>query len=320
MVRRLLDVQKTRGSIPRGPITQGAAGLHSIPLGLYPQLATVGWGFYGISMAPVSAFCPSYVTGIFTIEERDACGAGFAIDRGLMTAVSKLNSGRTKITINGTESPAPVSKAVLRRYAERCGNTGLLEIKHETEIPIGYGLGMSAAGALSLSLALNELFGAGFSRAECIKIAHEADVECGTGLSGVDASAIGGILVRKSVADKPVALRFEEKELEIAFFAPIRTSSIIRDDGWKKKVNAAGNEALEMLSRKKTWDLFINAARHFTTESGLGSWCGGEMGNNPRSSMAMVGQTLFSDEPMKLYRTPVKVLKAKTFKSGAGLL
>ncbi|MCX6773346.1 MAG: hypothetical protein NTV88_06315 [Candidatus Micrarchaeota archaeon] len=271
-------------------------------------------------MAPVSAFCPSYVTGLFTIEERDACGAGFTINKGLTTTVSKLNSGRTKITVNGIESPAPVSKAVLRRFAERCGNVGLLEIKHETEIPIGYGLGMSAAGALSLSLALNELFGAGFSKNECVKIAHDADVECGTGLSGVDASAIGGMLARKSVSDKPVALKFEEKELEIAFFAPIRTANIIRDDSWKKKVNIAGTGALEMLFKKKNYDSLIDASRQFTIDSGLGSWCGGEMENNPRASMAMIGQTLFSDSPMALSRPPVNLLKVKTAKKGAVLL
>ena len=267
-----------------------------------------------------AAYCPAYVTGIFTIEENDACGAGFAIDKGLKTAVSALNAGRTKIMINGSESPAPVSKAVLRRYADACGKVGLLEISHETEIPVGYGLGMSAAGALSLSLALNELLGAGFSHDRCVKIAHDADVECGTGLSGVDAAAIGGMLARKSIGKQPVKLKYEQKELEIAFFAPIRTSSIIRGEEWKKKVNEAGSTALEMLFRKKNYDGFVDAARHFTIESGLGLWCGGEMETNTRASMAMLGQTLFSDKPLELSRPALKLLKAKTFKGGAELL
>ena len=222
--------------------------------------------------------------------------------------------------INKSESPAPASKSVLRRYAEACGKVGLLEISHETEIPIGFGLGMSAAGALSLSLVLNELLGAGFSRNECVKIAHDADVECGTGLSGVDAAAIGGILARRSIGEKPFSLPFEEKELEIAFFLPIRTSSIIHEESWRKKVNEAGGAALEMLFKKKSWDAFIDASRHFVTESGLGNWCGGEMQNNQRASMAMVGQTLFSDSPLRLSRTPVKLLKAKTTEAGAVLL
>jgi len=271
-------------------------------------------------MAVFSAFCPSYVTGIFTIEENDACGAGFAIDSGLKTTVSRLKEGRTKILINGSEAAAPVSKSVLRRYAEMRGSVGLLEIMHETQIPIGYGMGMSAAGALTLSLALNELLGAGFSRSECVKIAHDADVECGTGLSGADAAAIGGFLARKSVSEKPACLPFEEHELEVAFFSPIRTSSIIRDDGWKKKVNEAGNAALGTLFKRKSWDAFINASRQFASGSGLGLWCGGEMQSNPRASMAMVGQTLWSDAPLKLSCRPLKLLKAKTAKVGAMLL
>ena len=271
-------------------------------------------------MKAISAFCPAYVTGIFTIGDNDACGAGFAIDRGLTTNVAKLNSGRTKITINGSEAAAPVSKAVLRRYSDMHGPVGLLEIKHETDVPIGYGLGMSAAGALSLSLALNELFGAGFSRSECVRIAHDADAECGTGLSGADAAAIGGVLARRSIGKPPVKLKAEPRDIEIAFFAPMRTAGIIRDEGWKRKVNAAGEEALELLFRNKTWDTLVDSSRHFTEHSGLGGWCGAEMQENGRASMAMLGQTLWSDCPMKLPRLPLKLLKAKTFKGGAGLL
>lgn len=288
-------------------------------------------------MTEFSAFCPAYVTGIFTIGdpqasaeaaetvgarplENDAAGAGFAIDSGLKTTVSRLKSGRTKIMINGSEAAAPVSKSVLRRYAEMCGMVGLLEIRHETEVPVGYGLGMSAAGALSLSLALNELLGAGFSRSECVKIAHDADVECGTGLSGVDAAAIGGILARRSISEKPVKLPFEEHELEVAFFSPIRTSAVIRDEGWKRKVNEAGEEALGMLFAEKNWGGLVAASRHFTIHSGLGNWCGGELDANPRASMAMLGQTLWSDARLLLSRHPVKTIKCTLRKEGAELV
>ncbi|VVB99272.1 Pantoate kinase [uncultured archaeon] len=267
----------------------------------------------------VKAVCPAYITGIFTIGNGDAAGAGFAIDRMLSTTVSEKKSGSTSITINGAMAPTPVSKAVLRRFTEAGAKPKPLEIRHETEIPIGYGLGMSAAGALSLSLALNELLGCGFSREKCVKIAHDSDVECGTGLSGVDAANVGGILFRKSLEDRPVAIKFEEHELDLAFFSPIRTSSITRSEDWRAKVNEAGTAALGELSKKKSWGAFVEASRHFTMQSGLGNWCGAEMEANPRASMAMLGQTLFSDKPLSLSRYPLKTLKASICREGAGL-
>ncbi len=270
-------------------------------------------------MGKASASCPSYVTGIFCIGAGDAPGAGFAIDRKLTTAVSSA-SGMTRIFINGSESPAPVSKAVMRRFTEKCGRMGVLEIRHEAEAPIGYGMGMSAAGALSLSLSLNEFLGAGLGRKECVKIAHDSDVECGTGLSGVDAAAVGGLLLRRTVSEGAVKLPFEEKEIEIAFFSPIRNAAVLKSREWQERVNAAGEKALGSLSGGRDWDGFVEASRQFAKESLLAEWCKPEMEKNLRASMAMLGQTLFSDAPLDIRRRPKALLKAKTSEGGAELL
>ena len=268
----------------------------------------------------VTASCPAYVTGLFLIGDKDAVGAGFSIDKSLVTTVSERKGGRTTITLNGQEGALPVSKAVLRRYTERGCRMGLLDIAHTTDIPVGFGLGMSAAGALSLSLALNELLGAGLSQEECIKIAHDSDVECGTGLSGVDAAAIGGMLAKRSPSEQPLKLPFEEKGLEIAFYTPIKTSSVIKSPEWKKAVNAAGTEALGMLFANKNWEGLVASSRLFAKKSGLATWCTPEMEANPRASMAMLGHTLFSDIQMFLPRKPFMLLKAKTAQGGAKLL
>ena len=268
----------------------------------------------------VSASCPAYLTGLFLIGDKDAVGAGFSIDKNLTTTVSGKKGGRTTITLNGQEGALPVSKTVLRHYTERGCRLGLLDIAHKTDIPAGFGLGMSAAGALSLSLALNEFLGAGLSREECIRMAHDADVECGTGLSGVDAAAIGGMLARRSPSEAPVKLPFEDKSIEIAFYTPIKTSSVIKSAEWKKKVNVAGAEALGALFGSRSWEGLVMASRQFSKKSGLADWCAHEMGSNPRASMAMLGHTLFSDIPMFLPRKPFMLLKARTAQDGAKLL
>ena len=270
-------------------------------------------------MKHASAFCPAYATGIFTVGEGDAAGAGFALEAGMNTAVSEKR-GRTSIMINGKKCAAPVSSSVLGKYAKLAGKIGALEITHQTAVPIGFGLGMSAAGALSLSLALNELLGMGLTRKQCVKMAHDADVECGTGLSGVDAASVGGMLARRDLQSAPVKLPFEEREIEAAFFKPIKTASVIGSPEWKGKVNKAGEAALAMLFLKRDWEGFIVSSRHFSLESGLAEWCKKEMLKNKRASMAMLGQTLFSDEPLALLRQPMKLLKAKTYEGGGRLL
>jgi pantoate kinase len=267
-----------------------------------------------------SASCPAYITGLFLIGENGAAGAGFAIDKGLTTTVSERKSGRTTIALNGQEGALPVSKSVLRRYTELAGRPGLLDIQHVAGVPVGFGLGMSAAGALSLSLALNEILGTGLARDACVKIAHDAEVECGTGLSGADAASIGGILAQRSQSEPPLSLPFEERALEIAFYTPIKTSSVTKSPEWKKRVNKAGEEALGALFGNRGWDGLVASSRQFARTSGLAEWCAHEMEKNPRASMAMLGHTLFSDIQMFLPRKPFMLLKAKTAQGGAKLL
>lgn len=267
-----------------------------------------------------TAFCPAYVTGIFSIGDHDAAGAGFCLDIGLATTIAPSRTGKTAVLINGAEISAPVSKAVLRRFKEKGCNAGLMEISHNTKIPIGFGLGMSAAGALSLSLALNEFLGSGFPREECVKIAHDSEVECGTGLSGADAAAIGGALFRKDLQSAPQKLPIGERKMHLAFYSPIRTAEIIRSPGWKEKVNIAGNEALSFLSTHQTWEGFVGASRHFAEKSGLGGWCQSQMKQNGRASMAMLGHTLFSDTPFFGIGATLMLMEAKTSEQGARLL
>lgn len=258
-----------------------------------------------------TAFCPAYATGIFTIGDDGAAGAGFTLSKGLCTSVSAAKGGKGKITIGGKESPAPVSKAVLARFAKQgCGVEGL-EIVHSPEVPVGFGLGMSAAGALSLALALNEFLGAGFSRQECVRIAHDAEVECGTGLSGADAASFGGFLFQEKIGEPPSTLEIGKRTLHFAFFSPMKTSDVIFSPEWKGKVNAAGSKALAALAKSNDYGGFVLSCRQFSAESGLSEWGKGIMEKNPRACMAMLGHTLFSDEKLVGVEAASAVIEAE---------
>ena len=267
-------------------------------------------------MGKATAYCPSYITGIFTIGDGDAAGAGFSLDKGMTTTVSETR-GMPTIRIDGQQSTAPVSWRVLKKFEGISGKAGGISISHKAEMPIGLGCGISGAGAVSLALALNELLGAGLTFKKCVKMAHDSEVECGTGLSGADAAAIGGMVARKSVESGPVKLPFEKKKIHLAFFSAIETSSIIQDPHWKVKVNREGKRELAELFREKCWEKFVFCSRRFAAASGLGEWCGNPMSENPRASMAMVGRTLFSDTRLAIQGADFKAMQANTSERGA---
>jgi pantoate kinase len=262
------------------------------------------------------AFCPGYVTGIFTIEKNNAAGAGFAIDKGMLTTVSE--SKKDAVFINGKKSNAPVSFEVIKRFKKIVGNFHV-KVEHETELPIGYGFGMSAAGALSLSLALNDFLKCGLSKEQCLKIAHDCEVFCKTGLSGADAAFIGGFLIQKDIDSKPLKISIK-KQIYFAFYSPIKTSLIISTSKWKTNINIEGKKALELLYKNPTWENFLYYSREFAIKSGLAKWCKKELEQNKFASMAMVGKTIFSGKMLKLIKRPKKIMKAKIYLKGAELI
>jgi len=244
-----------------------------------------------------SAFAPAHLTGLFKIFAGTSAGAGLTLQSGMLTSVRTGKSAKTKIFINGSESPAMVSRFVLGKFSQYLDGVPI-EILHRTPLPIGCGLGMSAAGALSLSLALNEWCSRPLKFKGCVKIAHDADVACGTGLASVDAMAIGGLVSRKGASGKPDVHRFSPSELRtpisLAILGPMKTSSVIRSASWKEKVNSAGTAALSSFYKKRTLFRLASCSNAFALKSGLGKWAQSALSENPSVGMAMLGKTLFA--------------------------
>lgn len=241
------------------------------------------------------AFAPAHLTGLFKIYNSSSAGAGMALQHGMHTRVAKSESSKSTVSINAMPSSAPVSRWVLSKFQKLLGCN--VSISHSTPIPIGCGLGMSAAGALSLSLALNDFALSPLSRAQCVKIAHNADVACGTGLASVDAQAIGALASRKGGSGRPDVRKFSPGELStqvrLFVFGPMRTSSIIRSSGWKEKINAAGTECLGIFYSKPSLDSLCLASNAFALRTGLGKWAQDALSQHPKTGMAMLGKTLF---------------------------
>ncbi|MHA2315103.1 MAG: GHMP family kinase ATP-binding protein, partial [Candidatus Hermodarchaeia archaeon] len=117
-------------------------------------------------------FSPGHITGFFQIcdepedpLEKGSRGAGVSLDKGVTTTVEVKAAKVTQIHIemNGSTSHAvPVSEAVIARMLEFLPSRAFdIRVKHDVALPVGCGFGTSGAGALSLSLALNEALGLG---------------------------------------------------------------------------------------------------------------------------------------------------------------
>ena len=242
------------------------------------------------------AYGPSHVTGFFKIYANGSTGAGFNLEEGMRTRVETGKGGGETVLINGKTDAAPVSRNVIRKFRALTGFRGRVRVGHETRVPIGFGLGMSGAGAYSLALALNQALRAGLDARGVLRQAFDAEIEEGTGLGTVIADQGRGLLLGLPPypSRKARELKSGWRHAVVGFFHPIRTKSIIRSRQWKEKINEAGERALKKFRREPTAKRFVECARRFTFETGLASrQVERVMEEVPGTSMAMLGETVF---------------------------
>lgn len=266
------------------------------------------------------AFSPGHVTGIFapavTEESGILCqgstGAGFSISKGITTTVKAFESKRKgySVSINGERvHRTPVSAYVAEYFLRIVNYPVFLQVNHITEIPIGYGLGSSGAGALSLSYALNDCLKTGLSKMEAAQTAHCADLECKTGLGTVAALYEGGyeIRLKAGAPGNGITLR---KDLDgyvasILCISPSPTREILGDPS---------NPAIDrnrcpigLLGRLESMDDiggFLDASFGYANDLGLTNGiCRGPIkalkSQGIKCSVALFGETVFTIVPLE---------------------
>ncbi len=245
-----------------------------------------------------SAFSPAHMTGIFAVRGGSSCGAGVTLDRGVETTAGFLGKGAKKdeILINGKPSSAPVSKYVADAYRKFSGPSSFFSISHSSYFPVGFGFGTSASGALSLSLAMNDVVGAGFSYEECVRIAAEADLACGCGVGGVKASSMGGFLFRETPESKKIArLKIPSGVfLVCAPLSPISTKKVLSDRKVMQRINELGMPIIARFGKNPTPENLAKCSNEFALETGIASGQIREiLQKNPDFGMAQLGNTVF---------------------------
>jgi pantoate kinase len=235
-------------------------------------------------MMEAKAFAPGHLTGVFQIctEGNDplywgARGSGVSITKGVHTHVIAEISQRSQQTIYINEEPmidAHVSENVLNKYLIKNPKVLDVTINHTIDTPITAGFGSSGGGALSLSLALNEILGTGLSRVEAAQIAHIAEIECKTGLGSVFAAENGGFGVLYEPGAPGIGkgiLMENTSDISVVYvyFGPIHTKEALSNPMLIKKINQIGGSFIDELYKNLTPELFMNLSRRFTDHIGL---------------------------------------------------
>ncbi len=220
------------------------------------------------------AFCPAHITGFFKAEMDTAdalragsMGAGFSIAHGVRTVVEAEPSAAPKSDIHTSgHSPADtaVSKAVIARYEALLERPHSIRVHHEIGVPVGYGLGSSAAVALSLSLALNAALETGLSRQRAAQVAHTAEIECRTGLGDVAGALDGGFEIRTTAGAPGVGIverTPSDSRVALVCFAPMSTHDFITDR--IESINGLGGRMVEELRSSRDSRAFQDMSARF---------------------------------------------------------
>lgn len=237
-------------------------------------------------MSPVRtvAYSPCHITGFFRIHRqyRDitktgSTGAGVCLQKGVVTAVylSRASRPRVMIELNGEPLRGPtVSEYVVQHYLKQGHEARRVKVSHLSQLPVGAGYGTSGAGALGLSLALNEALGSPVNKIEAARIAHTAEVRCRTGLGTVAAVFHGGFVVRLKPGapgtGKVRKLVFSKSNRLVSVsFGPIYTASILSRRSLRTRVNLCGKDLMSRLLRQPEMDAFLLLSRRFADRLGL---------------------------------------------------
>ncbi len=237
-------------------------------------------------MREARAFSPSHITGFFQIFDQTAnslCtgsrGAGVSLSRGVETVVKvrKTLKSSLEVRIEGSASnSAEVSKQVVDTILSRFEETKnyAITVEHSIGVPVGAGFGTSGASALSLALALNDVFDLRMGKIGAAQLAHTAEVKCKTGLGTVIAETFGGVEMRVKpgapgigeIKQVPIP---EDHVVACLIFNSLSTKKLLADERTRKRVNGFGGKLVDKLIEEPILTNFLKFSRQFAEHVGL---------------------------------------------------
>ena len=220
------------------------------------------------------SFAPGHISLTFAVWPDDnplkmgSTGIGLVLPKGVHCAVvdEQLASPKNRIICKGEEIDDPVTLRALEilGFADKG-----LTVYMRRDLPIGFGMGISGASALSACLEVEKDIG------KCISASHQAEVEFKTGLGDVMAiskSLSENIFPAIAVRESPgyggtVRVTPADSKIVLCLSGLGRdTSEILNDPQWIKIINTA---SLGIQLSNASLRSAIKIGRLFTEKTGL---------------------------------------------------
>jgi pantoate kinase len=236
------------------------------------------------------AFAPAGISSFFEIcdtssdgtpltdlEQVGSRGGGFGFQKGVTTEVLISESKKTKIQVEINDKitkEAETTKTVVTKLLKNTEKNYEIKVKHTIDVPIGCGFGTSAGGALSTGLALSVALDLHLTYNQIGKIAHTAEVQCGTGLGTVGPLMIGGCVITLEPG-APGISRIDRipisPDLSIiaGVFAPTKTKQIITSQEKRNKINKFGRTTLDAILAEPSLTVFLDNSWNFAEKAGF---------------------------------------------------
>jgi len=275
------------------------------------------------------AFCPAHITGFFKAELEDqakpehigSLGAGFSIQEGVTTRVrvkpKSKGDSNFQLTVEGYKPDNTlVSEFVINQFLELVKEECFIEVHHDISIPVGYGLGCSGAVALSLAIALNQALNSKLSRTQVGKIAHNAEINCQTGLGDVLGSYHGGFEIRTKAGAPGIGIvekmDINSSEVMLICFSPVSTKQFLNER--MSSINGLGGKMVKKLVKSKNCNEFQDMSLKFANYVNLVTPRMNQVinelhMNGVKCGVALFGETIFSLIPSKMENKVLKILK-----------
>ena len=225
-------------------------------------------------------YVPSHITGFFVPFFSDDClktgstGTGVSLSLGVNTKINVMEGrGSVDIYLNGTKkNSAPVSlnciNLVKKKYLKYFTNKDIL-IQHESDVPVESGFGASASAALGICFSIKDMIK--MSPEECIKIAHETEVNTLSGLGDVVAEIKGGIEIRKSPGVDGEIENIPSNGLKVIAISlgMKKTESVLKNPEKVKIIEKCGAKLLKKLISEPTVERMMECSKKFTYSTGI---------------------------------------------------
>jgi pantoate kinase len=179
------------------------------------------------------------------------------------------------VRINGSPADAQTSRDAVELLLGDARDVHVI-VDQTMDLPVSQGFGMSAAGALSASLALGQILGR--PRLEAVWAAHCAEVNQRSGLGDVVGAAVGGFEMREEPGVEPhgriVPFKTGEPTDDVILAVvdeAILTKTILRDPARRQQIKQQGAAALKSFRTAPGLRSFADVSRKFSLDTRLAS-------------------------------------------------